>query len=165
MRVRVPTLVVLGIAEPEVATDVDDGTTFGEPGGRELCGLTRWQSGEHDLGVAGVRAHRERRRRGVKMRLHVSQCLALPPSRGRSDEPRLGMAQEQTRELATCVARHADDRHFHRHRRILCGLSHIYATGLTRRDREHYREEANGQRAEQQRDRDSDPTARWALRA
>jgi hypothetical protein len=55
------------------------------------------------------------------MRLHIAQRLALAAAGDRRDETRLGMAQQQTRELATRIARRANDRYLHRHRRILCG--------------------------------------------
>src|SRR5437773_7126121 len=126
MRVRVPPLVVLRIAEAEVAADVDDRAPLAEPGRRELRGFTRRQRGEDDLSVARILADDEGRRRGVEMRLHIAQRLALAPTGDRGDEPGLRMAQQQTRELAARVSRRVDDRHLDRHRRILCGGPNIY---------------------------------------
>jgi hypothetical protein len=64
----------------------------------------------------------------MEMRLNIAQRLALPAASDGGDEPRLGMPQQETRELPTRVARRTDDRDLHRHRRILCGWPHIYAT-------------------------------------
>jgi len=66
------------------------------------------------------------------MRLHIAQGLALAPAGDRGYEPRLRMAQEETRELAACISRRANDRHSDRHRRILCGEPYIYAIARER---------------------------------
>ena len=51
MRVAVPALVVLGVAQPEVGPDVDDRAALREPSARGLGGLARRQRREDDLRI------------------------------------------------------------------------------------------------------------------
>ena len=119
MRVPVPALVELRIAQPKVASDVDDDPPIVEPSTSLPRGLTSRQRGEDHLGIADVRSDHDRLGRAVQMRLRRAQRLALVgPSHGR-DQPRLGVPQKQSRELAPGVAGDADDRYAGGHRKIM----------------------------------------------
>src|SRR5437867_56959 len=109
--VPVPLAVERGIPEAEIAPDVDDDASFGEPGRRALRGLAGRQRREHDLGLAHVVAYDERPRRVVQVRLDRPECLAMVASRDGGDEPRLRMPQEEPGELAAGIPGRADDRH------------------------------------------------------
>src|SRR5919201_1191372 len=115
MGVAIPALVELRVAKPEVAHDVDDDAPLVKPRRRLARRLAGRQRGEHDLGIAEVAADAERVGCRVQMRLHRAQRLALTRARYRGDELRLGMAQDQTRELPARVPCRSHDRHGRRH--------------------------------------------------
>ena len=82
MRVAVPTLVVLRVAQPKVRPDVDERAALRKPGRCLLRGLTRRQRREDDLGFSDVASDDERCGRAVEVRLDITKRLALLRSRG-----------------------------------------------------------------------------------
>src|SRR5207302_5526970 len=108
MRVAVPALVELRIAQPEIRADVDDHAPLVEPGAGLPRGLAGRQGRENTLRVADVGADDEGIGGRVEMRLKLAQWLALARACDRRDESRLRVTQDESRELAAGVAGGAD---------------------------------------------------------
>ena len=115
--VAVPPLVQLRVAQPEVAADVDDRAPFVEPPLGQLRRLARRERGEDRLRVLDIGADDERLWRAVQVRLRRPEWLALMRARDGGDQTRLGVAQQQPRELAARVAGDPHDRDPGRHQR------------------------------------------------
>ena len=119
MRVAVPPRVARQIAQTEIAADVDERSTFLQPGRCELRRLPCRERGDDDFRVADIGADDERGRSTVQMRLDVAQWLALMgPGHGRH-ELDLGVAQEDPGELSARVAGDPDDGDACRHAWII----------------------------------------------
>src|SRR5438309_10433121 len=134
MAVSVPPLVQLWIAKAEIAADVDDRSTFVEPGTRLLRGFPHRQRREDYLGVADLLADDERVRRRIQMRLRGAERLAaMGPCHG-GDEPRLRVPEQEACDLAARITGNANDSDASRHRRRimrpvgkLCNRPHLPA--------------------------------------
>src|SRR2546423_1423758 len=119
MRVAVPALVQLRIAQAKVASYVDDGPPVIDPGAGLPRGFASGERREHHLRVSDIRSDHDGIRRAVQVWLCRAERLTLMGPGHRGDQSRLGVPQEQSRELAPGVAGDADDRYSRGHRKIM----------------------------------------------